>query len=266
MTKVFEDAEKEFQLAVNDINSLLTFVKLANALRPKLGSILNWADVNSLDANDIGVAKQFMSQRDYNVEVAFNGMIMSLSSSFENFVRRLICDGFTAIAKRFKAYSALTESLKRKHLVSSGYALISIEQPLIETNYDFDRICSNLGNCHKSSQVLTLNSDVFHSKLSPFTQKGISDGFKRIDLTISWDGLGQNSRLQQVLKVDGSKECQKAATKFLDGFVEKRNRIAHGGVVGYLANQSEIEDAIAFFVVFAPCLASTVGKAMRGTS
>ena len=209
------------------------------------------------------MAEQFIALKDYNLEVGFNGMMISLTSSFEEFLRRLIRDGIADICKKITPYSKLKPRLQQHHLVSSGYALITLPNPPVESNYDYDLICQNLGNCHTNSENVTLNGNVFHSKLSSLTQKTINEALDRINISIDWNRFGQNAGLRKVLRVDGKRDGTKETIVWLDEFVKKRNRIAHTGVVGYLTKQTEIEEALAFFDAFAPVLADAVEDGLK---
>jgi hypothetical protein len=262
MSTIFRDAEKEFLTAVNEVRNLLSFMKAASAARSTIGQLLDRANWSSFEQYPKSLAENFIAQKDYNLEVGFSGMVISLASSFEEFVRRLIREGIAELCKKVMSYDKLKARLRQQHLVSSGYALISLFDPPVESNYDYELICQNLGNCHSGSKSLTLNGNVFHTKLSGLTQKTINDGLDRINISIDWNRFGQNAGIRKVLRVDGKRDGTKETIAWLDEFVKKRNKIAHTGIVGYLTKQSEIEEALTFFDAFAPVFADSVEEGL----
>lgn len=258
MSTTFKKAEDAFRRSVGDFRNLLAFLKVANYLRPKLGEVLNWNDWTTLDEHSKDLATQFMGQKDYNLEVGYNGMIVSIAASFEEFVRQLIREAVVEICRRVKTYQKLKKRFQELHLVSTGHALASLHNPPIESTYNYEKMCQNLGNCYSGTTSLTLNEDVFHSKLPGMNKESLDKAFERINVTLEWDDIGKNANLQAVLQLEGARDTAKGAGEWLDDFAVQRNRIAHTGVSKFLVKLSDIEEAIAFFDVFTPALGDAV--------
>lgn len=260
MSTLFVSAEKEVTTAISDVRSAYTFVKAAHAIRPALSGIVDWVNVGPHPKK---LVTDFVSQNDCNIEVLFNGMMISIASSLEAYLRRLIRDSVAAICKKTTSYNMLQPRFRDLHLISSGYALISLHDPPVESNYDFELICRNLGNCHSKSEVLTLNDGVFHTKISGLTRKSIDEGLDRINIKIDWDSFGRNQDLKRILQATGTRECTRQTVEWLDGFVTKRNKIAHTGIAGYLTQQSELEQTLAIVPHFVSVLADAIEHGIK---
>jgi hypothetical protein len=260
---IFQDAVKQLQASIAETKSLLAFLKSANHFRPRAAEVLNYQDWDDMDTQVKALATEYMNQKDYNIEVAFNGLMVSLSSSFEQFVRRLIRESVGEICRRAQRYDNLQEKVRRQHLLRSGHALATIMEPPVEAGYDYDLICKNLGNCYAGGDQLTLNASVFYIRLAGMTAETITEAFDRIDVSIDWDEFGRDGGMRRALGISGTREAKKETIDWLEAFTKKRNKIAHTGVAGYLTKLTEIEESVAFFEAFAPVLARAAESGIR---
>jgi hypothetical protein len=87
---IYQDALKEITASLSEVKLFLSFVVAANQLRPRVGQMI---DQGALSQEQKALVLLFIKQKDYTVEVGFNGLIVSLAGAFEQFVRRLIRDG-----------------------------------------------------------------------------------------------------------------------------------------------------------------------------
>src|SRR5260370_28211162 len=93
---IYNNALSEFSASISEVKLYFQFVKVANQLRPWIGQMV---DLGALPDPHKSLVTLFMKQKDYRVEVGFNGVIISLAGSLEEFVRRLIRDGVHWINK-----------------------------------------------------------------------------------------------------------------------------------------------------------------------
>src|SRR4051794_15734583 len=119
----YQDALKEITASIGEVKYFFSFVVAANHLRPRVGQMI---DLGALSEDQKAIVLQFMKQKEYTVEVGFNGLMVSLAGAFEQFVRRLIRDGVQWMNKQVTKYEAMKISLRHQNLLRSGHALATV--------------------------------------------------------------------------------------------------------------------------------------------
>jgi hypothetical protein len=256
---IYQDALNEITASIGEVKLFLKFVVAANQLRPRIGPLI---DLGTLSNEQRAVVLLFIQQKDYTVEVGFNGLIVSLAGAFEQFVRRLIRDGVQWINKQVAKYETMKVPLLHQNLLRSGHALATVIDPPAEVIYDYETLCLNLGTCRTDGGQLILNADAFAVHLTNMTQPRIDDALERIGVRISWDVFGNDAGMQQVTGKDG-RAATKETKEWLKEFIRKRNRIAHTGIGGIKVTESDVTTAIAFFGAFARVLAAAVEDSVK---
>ena len=257
---LYANALKEFDAALGEIRAYVEFVSASNHLRPRIYPMV---DQTVLDNEHRGTLAAFTSHSDYHVETGFNGLVISLAGVFEEFVRRLIRDGVLWINESYGKFEELNEQFRKRNIQQSGYALATVFDPPVETSYDYEELCKNLGTCTLGGGSLVLNAQAFVLNITNVTPARIDDFLKRINVSIDWDMIGKNATLQKLLGETRTRDATKAIKEWLSVFIITRNRLAHSSVGGIQTSEAALVTAIDFFQAFTPALAQVVEDVLK---
>ena len=252
---MFQDALKEFDASVTDIETTLEFVKSSAWLRPRLGGMLDW---NILEPTVKPGIQMFLKQDTSGVDTVFRGMIIILAGSFEQLVRRFLKDGVIFISKKYPRYSDLPGALVTQNILRSGQALTTIAEPPDHINLNYELLCENLGTTKKTSEAVILNADAFALFYSGLTPHKLEEVFKRIGFELKWDDIGRRPVIQKLFGVTKTREAATAAQSYLKEFTQNRNRSAHSGSGGKEITSSNVSDGIIFLREFATALSELI--------
>lgn len=248
-------ALKEFEAALDDLSGNFEFVRVASRLRPRLGGMLNWG---AMDGDAAALAKRFMGQRNGEEALLYRGMVVSLSGAFEEFVRRVLRDGISAINEAGMSYAALEEEIKRENIYRTGLAFQTIHEPLDYLDLNYESLSENMGTCLTASEKAILNAEAFTLFVSIVSPDSLAKSLRRIGVDLRWDELGKVPAVQSVFEKGKTRETAKEIQSFLRKFGQTRNKIAHTGSSGIVISEPDLEQLLAFFRTFAGALASVV--------
>lgn len=257
---LYTEALREFDAALNEIKAYVDFASAANYLRPWAGKMVDW---NVLDNDQKTALTGFVSQKDYHVEVGFNGIMVSLAGTFEQFVRRLIRDGILWINKSVTQFEKLQEPLRQQNLFLSGRALATVLNPPAEITYDYELLCKNLGTCRTTGGTLVLNADAFVVGISNTNPTRINESLLRLGVEIDWDIFGRDTTLQALLGETRVRHAANETQKWLKEFIVTRNRVAHSAVGGIQVSETQLRTSIDILAAFAPTLAQAVEEGLK---
>jgi hypothetical protein len=264
MPGILTNALKEFELGLDELSSNLEFVRTAGRLRPRLKDMLRW---EGMDGDAKKLATSFLGQRAAEESLLYRGMVVSLSGAFEQFVRRILRDGVLAINGSGLSYDALDEGIKKQNVYRTGIAFGTIHEPLDYLELDYEALAKNIGTCHGGSRQAVLNADAFIVFLSIISPDNIVKALERIGVKLQWDELGKGQTLRAILDRSDSRETAKAIQDRLKRFGQTRNKIAHAGSGGVVVTESDFEQLLAFFRIFAralvPVVESQLAKHLR---
>jgi hypothetical protein len=251
------NAHKEFQLTLDELQNSLDFVRLASRLRPRLGKFLAW---DHLDAEGKTLVKSFMHQRSVHIETIYNGLFVALAGAFEDYVRRLVQDTITALNVPSKSFDSLSERIRNQNVARTGEALATVHQPLDYLDFDYELLAKNLATCVKGADTYTLNAQAFTISISGASQRQIEESAKRLGFDLNWNHLGAARSLQTVLNTEGAQQTGSKLKEYLQSFTRTRNKIAHSGGRGVAIGDTELEHGITFFRAFAAPLRDVLGQ------
>lgn len=243
-TAILADALKEFELALDDLASNLDFLRAAKQLRPRLRDMLHW---EGMDGEAKKLATTFLRQQTAEESVLYRGMLVSLSGAFEQFIRRVLRDGVTAINVAGATFDSLHEGVRKQNAYRTGMALQTIFEPLDYLELDYDVLSRNIGTCFPGSVQPVLNADAFAVFVSIVSPEKLADALTRIGVKLNWDALGSMQAIRNALEKDNTREAAKALQESLKQFGRARNRVAHSGSGGILITDSEIEQLLKLF-------------------
>jgi hypothetical protein len=256
---IYVNAANEFETALFEIGCYLDFVSTGHHLRPRVGTMVDWT---TLDQEQSNALRAFVGQKEPHVEVGYNGLIIALGAAFEHLVRRLVKEAVLWINTKVDNYEKLPTPLRHQNLIRSGYALVTVADPPVESSYDYELLCKNLATCTSNGGILVLNADAFSVSITNINEKRITDSLSRIGVAINWDVFGQNRALQELFSSKPGRRTVDKVQEYLKAFVIRRNKIAHSGL-GIRVSESDVRTAMSFFKAFTPALAEAVEVVLK---
>jgi hypothetical protein len=257
---ILQESLKEFELALDDLTSNLEFVRAARQLRPRLSDMLDW---QHMDDEAKRLAGAFLRQRTEDESVLYRGMVVSLAGAFEQFVRRVLRDSIRAINTACGGYDRIHEEIRRQNVYRSGLAMQTIFEPPDYLELDYELLSKNIGTCFVGSPQAVLNADAFTIFLSIISPEKLGDALKRVGVTMNWDALGAIEPLRKAVDTQDTRETAKAIQESLKKFGRMRNKIAHSGSTGLAVSESELEQLLKFFRVFARGFSNVVAAGIK---
>jgi hypothetical protein len=245
----------DFNTDLSTIENAITFTTTANAIRPRLGTMLNWP---IMDAPVRALAQQFMDLREPNVEGIFRGLYVNIAAVYEKLVRRLVTTGAILAGERAQAFDDLEDSLKQHNIYWTGKAFENIFGRRQHLNLDYYRLSSDIGTCIPGSQGFRINAEAFCVDVTTPTVESLDRILARIGIASYWDDVGRHRGMQRALGSSGVRETHRLAKDFLDKFVERRNTIVHAGHGAVALVERDVREAIDFFKNFAEALGDVV--------
>jgi len=257
---IFAAALKEFELALEELASNLEFVNAAKQLRPRLGNMLDW---QNMDNEAKKLAKLFLEQRAVEESLLYRGMVVSLSGAFEQFVRRILRDSVLAINGAAENYDSIHEEIRKQNAYRTGIALQTIFEPPDYLELDYELLARNMGTCFIGAEKVVLNADAFTIFLSIISPEKITDALKRIGMKMNWDALGAMQAMRRAVEKNDTRETAKALQESLKRFGRTRNKIAHSGSGGVVVTESDLRQLLKFFRTFSGALIAFVETELR---
>jgi len=252
---ILTNALTEFEVAIDELASNFEFVRAASRLRPRLGGMLNW---QNMDGDAKSLATTFLRQRTAQESLLYRGMVVSLAGAFEQFVRRILRDTVLAINASGVQYDDIAEVIRKHNIHKTGLALQTVFEPLDHLDLDYDLLSKNIGTCFIGAKGAVLNAEAFTIFLSIVSPEKLVDAVRRVGVELKWDALGKRQKLRSALEKNDTRETAKSLQEYLKRFGQTRNKIAHTGNSGIVVTEADFEQLLAFFRIFASALASVL--------
>jgi len=253
-------AVKEFNLGLDELEMNLGFLRTSTKLRPRLSGLLNWG---AIDGDAKALVSDFLNQKSVELSPQYRGMMIVLSGAFEQLVRRLIHEAVLTINNGVSNYDQLSERIRAQNILRTGRALTTIREPPDHVVVDYHALAKQLATCVAGADSFILNADAFTLFISSVSPRHLTDLCDSIGITLNWDDFGRESGLETMLATKGVRATGKAVADYLDKFIKLRNRFSHTGTGGVIVTDSEIQNYIRFFRLFASALAQTVAAKLK---
>jgi hypothetical protein len=249
-------AVREFNLALDELDGGLAFLRASSRLRPRLHGFLNWS---ALEGEAKRLVTDFLNQKNVELESQYRGMAVVLSGAFEQFVRRIVQDAVVVINERATGFDDVAESIRVQNIYRSGRALSTVTEPLDHLIVDYHAVAKSLATCFPGAKEFTLNAEAFSLFVSSLTPKRLDDICRWIGVSLDWDSLGRNHDFERMFGTKGARATGKAIGDKLAEFTKLRNRVAHVGTGGIAVTDTDVELYLRFFRVFGAQLAHLIG-------
>ncbi len=220
----FNNALQEFESSLSQVESNLVFIESAQWLRPRLGKIINW---NTLDPESKSRCQAFMRLTDVQVEISYRSLLISVTGSFEQFIRRLVRDAVLQINQSAPRFEDINAALILQNRLRTGDALSTIAEPPDHMELDYEALCTNLGTCVIGREPVVLNFEAFSYFVTTLTPTKLEQILKRIGFVLDWDDVGRDRSMQEILGTTGVRQSATAAVVKLKSVIKDRNLIAH---------------------------------------
>jgi RiboL-PSP-HEPN len=255
-------AVKEFNLALNELEASLAFLRTSTKLRPRLNGLLNWPVIE-------GEAKKlvtdFLNQKSVELGVQYRGMLVVLSGAFEQLVRRIVHEVVVTINTSVKNYDQLSEKVRMQNILRTGRVLTTIGEPPDHITVDYNKLAKQLATCIAGADTFTLNAEAFTLFISVVSPQHLTTVCDSVGVMVDWDDFGREKTFESMLETKGVHATGKAVADQLDKFTKLRNRFAHTGAGGMVVTDGEVESFIRFFRVFASTLAPLVARKLKSS-
>lgn len=259
MPHTFADALRELDVTLGDVHSTLRFVKAAAYLRPRLGNMGAW---DNLDADSMKAVQAYVSEKTFQPDTTFRGLYIVLYGALEQFTRRLIRDAVVVLDAAVGDFDDLDDRIKFQNAYRTGQALATIGDPPDHMVIDYEELCRRIGTCTTGSLSFGLNAEAFSLFYTNLTPARLEDVLKRLGIKTNWDIFGGDPALKQLVGCTGTRDAATAVKQRLSDFTKTRNRLAHNGSVGVTITDVDVEEMMGFLKCFARALADMVDKGL----
>lgn len=251
--------EREFLLALDEIQMNLDYLRISSKVRPRLSSFLDWNTLKAQpDAKNL--VGKFLGQKSTEFAVQYRGMIVVIGAAFEEFIRRLIHDSLSRAISRAAKYDDVPEKLRMQNILRTGRVLANWGEPRDHVKAEYSVLAKNLATCVSGATSFTLNVESFTFFLNTMSPSALESMWEIIGVNLNWDAFGRNKTFESMFATKGAKETGRAVVEKLQDFIRLRNVFAHTGAGGIQVTDSDVEEYIAFFRVFSGELVQSVSK------
>lgn len=245
----------EFEIFLQEIEGIISFIRASSALRPRLNSLIDWT---LLDAPAKELVKEFLDQKTVELSSQYRGMVILISGAFEQLVRKFIDEIISEKNKKYPAYDNLPEGIQIQNFIRTGRVLATFGNPKDHLTINYQLLIGRLATCFSGSKDYALNPEVFSFSVSNLTSKNLEEIFNFSGVKVLWDDFGRNKEFETMLNTKGARSTGKAIAEKLDKFCKIRNQLAHTGTGGLVVTDDDILNYIIFFRSFSNLLVAVL--------
>lgn len=166
--------------------------------------------------------------REANIGLAFTPgtIVLYLGGRFEFYVKTIFEELSMNVALKCKKFDYLPKEFKESLVVQTSEV---IKSPAKYGHGDNGRntFITNLSNNINGHDIVDINSKCLSITSENMRPQILSDLFARIGAKEIWTKLGQQAKMQSFFETSDSAKAQKDAVKFLNDFMDIRNKVAH---------------------------------------
>lgn len=234
-----------FFTGLDEVEANLSFIESAATLRPRLNQFVRWETIGEPNSE---LVKSF-TKNENNASVICEGLLVRALACFEEFLRKLIHGTISELNKKKLPFDSLSENIRLSNRFSAGIALSTIRHGNDVVEFDFDRICQELGTCLPGATA-TLSADAVSYFRGGVSQERLEKAFASVGATLSWDDIGRSEEIKSSVDETGMKKASNEVQKRLEELRKTRNRFAHRGVSGDMYDEEGVRKTIKFLKAF----------------
>lgn len=169
-----------------------------------------------------------LNSRDANFGMVFipGTIVLYLGGRFEYFIKTLFEELSMSIALKSKKFDYLPKEFK-ENLISLTSEVIKSPAKYGHSDNGVKTFITNLSNNVNGIEITDINTKCLSITSENMRPQILTDLFNRIGAKEIWVKLGQQAKLQTYFETADAAKTQKDATKFLNDFMDIRNKVAH---------------------------------------
>lgn len=217
-----------YQDFCKDIEHLRAVLNLADSLK-NFSAQNNEPKIELPDNKFLELAEAVHSKsREANFGMVFipGTIVLYLGGRFEYFIKTLFEELSMTIALKCKKFDYLPKEYKEN--------LIALTSEVIKSPLKYNHgengvktFITNLSNNINGIEITDINTKCLSITSENMRPPILNDLFNRIGAKDIWVKLGHQAKLQAFFETADASKAQKDATKFLNDFMDIRNKVAH---------------------------------------
>lgn len=216
---------KEFS---KDIEHLKKVLELIDSLKLFSGTS-NAPKIDIVDNIFLNSAENVHTKtREANIGLAFipGTVVLYLGGRFEFFIKSIFEELSMSVAIKCKKFSFLPKEFKENLIIQTSEV---IKQPAKYGHAENGRktFITNLSNNLNELDILDINSKCLSITNENMRPTIIGELFNRIGAKEIWTKIGHQAKVQTFFETADSAKAQKDSSKFLNDFIDERNKVAH---------------------------------------
>jgi hypothetical protein len=215
--------------------------RLVIELGKDLNEIIDWSNT---DDTFIKKTVKYRAMKAPPIEQVDCSLLVIAWGTFEKFLKQSLVD--TANKLTGSENAKPSPKLLRKHTELTGKAIIGSIQKPHRYEMTAEDLSANLVTTLDKSDQIRLNTEALAFIDFNLNSDSILNYYKRVDVELDWDAIGNHSELKKLLKESSKKSASRQAQVLVDWIYKKRNLIAHTGGIGATLDSYEIEFLISF--------------------
>jgi hypothetical protein len=254
-----KSALRDFTVALDEIASNLAFLRSSSKLRPRLSPFLNWPTLKA-QADARALVDDFLGQKSQEFGAHYRGMIIVIAAAFEEFIRRIVHDRLSQIARKASSYDEVPEKLKVQNIMRTGRVLASWAEPRDHMRTEYQVLAKNLATCVPGAASFDLNVESFTYFITTVSPSVLESLWELGGRHLNWDAIGKNKDFETLLGSKGTRDTGKAVAQKLQDFVRLRNIFAHTGAGGVTVSDTDVDTYLKFLKTLTGELARTLAE------
>ncbi len=217
-----------YQDFLKDIDDLRAVLKLADSLK-SFSAQNNEPEIEITDNKFLELAEIVHSKsRDANFGMVFipGTIVLYLGGRFEYFIKTLFEELSMTIALKCKKFEYLPKEYK-ENLIAFTSEVIKSPAKYNHGENGVKTFITNLSNNVNGLEIADINTKCLSITSENMRPPILNDLFNRIGAKDIWVKLGHQANLQAFFETADASKAQKDATKFLNDFMDIRNKVAH---------------------------------------
>jgi hypothetical protein len=217
-----------YQDFCKDIDHLKCVLKLADSLKG-FSAQNNEPKIEIPENKFLELAENVqLKAREANVGMVFipGTIVLYLGGRFEYFIKTLFEELSMSIALKCKKFEYLPKEYK-ENLIAFTSDVIKSPIKYNHAENGVKTFITNLSNNLNGIEITDINTKCLSITSENMRPQILSDLFSRIGAKEIWVKLGQQAKLQTFFETADASKANKDATKFLNDFMDIRNKVAH---------------------------------------
>lgn len=217
-----------YQDFVEDIKHLRAVLNLADSLKD-FSAQSNEPKIEIPDNKFLELAEIVHSKfREANFGMVFipGTIVLYLGGRFEYFIKILFEELSMTIALKCKKFEYLPKEY-RENLIQFTSEVIKSPAKYKQGENGVKTFITNLSNNVNGFEITDINTKCLSITSENMRPQILNDLFNRIGAKDIWAKLGHQAKLQAFFETADASKAQKDAIKFLNDFMDIRNKVAH---------------------------------------